>query len=76
MTYKSIAVIGDSVANGYWDQPFEGWVARTVKKLSADRPYETGLANFAVDGDRVCDMYHRFCSNDAIRKLDEGEIIG
>ncbi len=63
MSYKSIAVVGDSIANGYWDQPFEGWVARTVKKLSADRPYEIGLANFAVDGDRICDMYHRFCSN-------------
>lgn len=62
MSYKSIAVLGDSISNGYFDHPFGGWVQRLTAKLSLLRPHEIGMVNFSIVGDRICDMYHRFCS--------------
>lgn len=63
MSYKSIAVLGDSISNGYFDHPFGGWVQRLTTKLSLLRPHDIGMMNFSVSGDRICDMYHRFCMN-------------
>ena len=60
--YKTISVIGDSIANGYFDLGMMGWVARTIQKLQADENYGIYARNFAVSGDRIIDCLHRFRS--------------
>ena len=57
--YKIIAVLGDSVADGYYDGCGKGWVGRLEEKLHAVKPCGVGFNNFAVSGDRICDVWHR-----------------
>ncbi|MFH1158491.1 MAG: GDSL-type esterase/lipase family protein [Pseudomonadota bacterium] len=60
--YKILSVIGDSIANGYFDLKNTGWVGRTVQKLQNDGPYGFYARNFAVSGDRIIDCLQRFRS--------------
>lgn len=61
MTEKVISFIGDSILNGYWDQPFQGWGLRLVHQLGQDRPYQIGALNAAISGHRVFDALHQLC---------------
>jgi len=60
--YKTFSVIGDSIANGYFDLKNTGWVGRTVQKLQNDKNYGFYARNFAVSGDRITDCLQRFRS--------------
>jgi lysophospholipase L1-like esterase len=61
MAEKVIAFIGDSILNGYWDQPFQGWGLRLVGKFGQDRPYAVGAINTAISGHRVFDALYQLC---------------
>lgn len=60
--YKTISVLGDSIANGYFDLRNLGWPGRIIQKLQGDKPYGFYLRNFAVSGDRIHDCLQRFRS--------------
>ena len=60
--YKILSVIGDSIANGYFDLKNTGWVGRTIQKLQNDKNYGFYARNFAVSGDRITDCLQRFRS--------------
>lgn len=61
MTEKVIAFIGDSILNGYWDQPFQGWGLRLVHQLEQGRPFQIGALNTAVSGHRIFDALYQLC---------------
>lgn len=60
--YKTLSVIGDSIANGFYDSENTGWVGRTVQKLQNDKNYGFYVRNFAVSGDCINDCLQRFRS--------------
>lgn len=57
--YKTVAVLGDSISNGYFDEEGLGWIARFSRKLNTEKPNGFFFCNHAVAGDRICDVYHR-----------------
>lgn len=58
-TCKTISVLGDSIANGYFDQDNLGWVVRLGQKLQDNNPGSTYIRNFAVAGDHITDCLAR-----------------
>lgn len=68
--YKEIAVLGDSIANGFFDPAGIGWVGRMVQALNEERPYSCYYNNYAVAGDRVYDAWHRLCADVVSRRPD------
>lgn len=56
---KSIAVLGDSISNGYYDETGRGWVVRLCEKLNADKAYGYYIRNHAVSGDTIMDVKYR-----------------
>lgn len=61
MAEKVIAFIGDSILNGYWDQPFQGWGLRLIEKLGHNSPHKFGTVNAAISGHRVFDALYQLC---------------
>lgn len=61
--YKTISVIGDSIAQGYFDQGHVGWVGRLLTKLQNSQPYGWYVRNFAVSGDQTVDCLFRLRVN-------------
>lgn len=61
MTEKVIAFVGDSILNGYCDQPFQGWGLRLINKLEQRAPHTIGSLNTAVSGHRVFDGLYQLC---------------
>jgi len=70
MSYKVIAVLGDSITNGYWDDTFQGWFGRLAAKVSAAKSGAFGFSNLSQDGDRICDVLHRLGAEGLTRELD------
>ena len=69
--YKTIGVLGDSIANGYWDTEGKGgWFGRLSQKLALVNPLGWGFHNMSMDGDRISDIYHRFVSECLSRDID------
>lgn len=62
MPYKIIAALGDSITDGYCDETSAGWFGRMSSKISAAKPGSFGFSNLSQSGDRVCDAFHRLCS--------------
>ncbi len=54
-----IAVLGDSISNGYYDESGRGWVVRLCEKLNADHPNTCFIRNHAVSGDGIADVKYR-----------------
>ncbi len=70
MSYKTIICLGDSIANGYWDEHGLGWFGRLSEKIALARPGRFGFNNLAMSGDRVTDIRHRLCSEALTRNPD------
>ncbi len=70
MSFKTIACLGDSIANGYWDDRGLGWFGRLSEKIAGSHPGKFGFNNLAQDGDRVPDIWHRLCSEVLSRRSD------
>ena len=75
MSYKSIAALGDSITNGFWDETFQGWFGRLAEKISKKHPFtgikgkpRFGFHNLSMDGDRVCDAFHRLAAEGCSRE--------
>ena len=60
--YRTISVIGDSIANGYFDKGNLGWVTRLGQKLQQDKPGRIYIRNAAVSGDCTTDCLARLRS--------------
>lgn len=69
MDFKVIGLLGDSIANGYWDTN-GGYFYFLQKKLNEIYPFMFGFNPMAQDGDRVCDVYHRLGSEVLSRNVD------
>jgi lysophospholipase L1-like esterase len=70
MSYKVIACLGDSIANGYWDERGPGWFGRLAEKIAGNFPGQYAFNNLAMSGDRVVDTWHRLCSEVISRGSD------
>lgn len=69
MDFKVIGLVGDSIANGYWDVN-GGYFYHLQKKLNEVYPFMFGFNPMAQDGDRVCDVYHRLGSEMLSHNID------
>lgn len=70
MSYNIIGVLGDSIANGYFDEEGLGWFGRISQKIAKTFPHQYGFNNMSQAGDRVCDVYHRLLSEASSREID------
>lgn len=71
MSFQVIGLLGDSIANGYWDEDGKGgWFGRFSELISKKYPHQYGFNNMAQDGDRVCDVYHRMATEVLTRGID------
>jgi lysophospholipase L1-like esterase len=70
MSFKVIACLGDSIANGYWDDRGLGWFGRLSEKIALAQPGKFGFNNMAMSGDRVTDVWHRLCHEAISRQPD------
>jgi len=83
MPLKIVTALGASVANGYWDIPtFQGWFGRLAAKILTVNPpldenghvkrgaLKFGFNNLSMDGDRICDSFHRLAGEGFTRKFD------
>lgn len=69
MGFRVIGLLGDSIANGYWDD-CGGWFGRLQGKMSEECPLQYGFNNMAQDGDRICDVFHRLGGETLTRYID------
>lgn len=60
--FKVISILGDSVANGFFDESNLGWVVRMGQQLQEDTPRGFYIRNFAISGDHVTECIERFRS--------------
>jgi lysophospholipase L1-like esterase len=70
MPYRVIGVLGDSIADGYWDEEGLGWFGRLRMKIAKAYPYKFGFNNQAVSGDRCTDVLNRLRSEIISREVD------
>ncbi|MCB1558809.1 MAG: hypothetical protein KDJ50_07820 [Alphaproteobacteria bacterium] len=56
---KAIAVLGDSISNGYYDEEGLGWISRLSVLLNKNDPNGYFIRNHAVSGDRIFDVKYR-----------------
>jgi len=70
VSYKIIAVLGASTAQGFWDETGAGWFGRLATKISAEHPFQYGFCNCSVDGDSVADSFHRLNAEVISREPD------
>ncbi len=68
--YKIIGVLGDSIANGYWDDGKGGWFNRLAEHLRQNKAHAYTFCNMAKGGDKSIDVCHRLMSEAAGRELD------
>ena len=68
MAHKVVAVLGDSIAQGYVDETGIGWFGRLAEKISTRGMF--GFHNMSMAGDNVADAYHRFVSECITRDID------
>jgi lysophospholipase L1-like esterase len=68
MSLKTIAVLGDSIAQGYVDEIGAGWFGRFAAQVS--KKQTAGFHNVSVAGDRICDAWHRFASQCMTMDID------
>jgi lysophospholipase L1-like esterase len=54
-----IVLVGDSNAQGYWDEENKGWFGRLAGMCAEKYPRQHGFLNYAYSGDRTLDAYHR-----------------
>ena len=59
---KSIACLGDSITQGYFDEDGLGWVARLGQLLNQDKPLSYNTRSFGIAGDTVLDAWHNLLS--------------
>jgi len=59
---KSIACLGDSITQGYFDEDGLGWVTRLGKLLNEDKPLSYNTRNFGISGDTIFDAWHNLLS--------------
>lgn len=67
---KTIGLIGDSIAQGFWDEEALGWFYRFANKLLLKYPYKFGFINRSKDGARIFDAYKHICSDDMTKWVD------
>lgn len=68
--YKIIGLLGDSIANGYWDEGKGGWFNRLTEHLKQEKPHHYTFCNMAKGGDKSIDVSHRLLTEAAGRELD------
>lgn len=56
---KSIGIIGDSIAHGYYDEENLGWFARLGKKILKNHVETYLFSNMSQSGDNVADTANR-----------------
>lgn len=56
---KSIAVLGDSITNGYYDEKGLGWISRLSAHLNEDKPNGYFFRNYAASGDCIYDIKYK-----------------
>lgn len=67
---KSIGIIGDSIAHGYYDEQNLGYFARLAKKILANHSGEYVFNNMSQSGDNVADASNRAISEALSRNFD------
>jgi lysophospholipase L1-like esterase len=68
--YETYTILGDSVAQGYFDETGKGWVVRLFEMLNADKPSGYYYSHLSHSGDRIYDHYHRLCAEALSRDND------
>jgi lysophospholipase L1-like esterase len=56
---KSIGIVGDSIAHGFFDEEESGWVSRLAKLILKDHPGEFVFNNLSQAGDNIADATNR-----------------
>ena len=56
---KSIGIVGDSIAHGFFDEEESGWVSRLAKLILKDYPGEYVFNNLSQSGDNIADAANR-----------------
>lgn len=74
--YQIIGLLGDSIANGYWDEEKGGWFNRLTERLKKQKPKAYTFCNMAKGGDNCIDIYHRLLSEAAGREIETLIIAG
>lgn len=69
MSYKVIAVLGDSISQGLFDESGFGWFGRLSNMIS-NKNEKYAFHNISMNGDKICDSYHRFASECTTRDID------
>lgn len=59
MNYETFTIIGDSVAQGYFDETGKGWIVRLFEMLNEDKPCGYYYSDLSHSGDRTYDYFHR-----------------
>lgn len=67
---KTVGIIGDSIAHGFYDAEDLGWVARLGKMMLQAHKGEYVFNNMAQAGDNIADAYHRAISEVGSRHLE------
>ncbi len=67
---KSIGIIGDSIAQGYYDDENLGYFTRIGQKILSQHPGAYVFNNMAQFGDNIADTVHRISSEILSRKFD------
>lgn len=67
---KTIGIIGDSIAHGFYDAEDLGWVARLGRLILQAHRGEYVFNNMAQSGDNVADAYHRAVAEVGSRHFD------
>lgn len=67
---KIIGLLGDSIANGYWDEEKGGWFNRLILHLKNEAPHGYTFCNMAKGGDTSIDVCQRLTAEAAGREID------
>jgi lysophospholipase L1-like esterase len=59
---QSVACLGDSITQGYFDEDGLGWVARLGQLLNKEKPLSYNTRSFGISGDTVFDAWHNLTS--------------
>ena len=67
---KTVGIIGDSIAHGFYDNEDLGWVARLGKMMLRAYSGRYVFSNMSQFGDNIADAYHRAVHEVGSRELD------
>ncbi len=67
---KTVGIIGDSIAHGFYDAEDLGWVARLGRLMLKAHRGEYVFNNMAQSGDNIADAYNRAVSEVGSRHLE------